>query len=130
MNDWVTNGYKNDYEQISAFIDQVMQRDMTLLKQEYRDDLEKARITGLASGSIFFIPRLFPGIFPRSGGWTEFTFSSGDFASHSSSNYSTRRWQAGVPAPRSLASLVAVAVAAVAAAALNTATNSTATVSS
>jgi hypothetical protein len=94
MSDWVSNGYKNDYEQISAFIDQVMQRDMALLKQEYRDDLEKARITGLASGSDFFYTSLVPGNFARSSGWTEFTFSSGDFQSHSSSSYSTRRWQA------------------------------------
>ena len=94
MNDWVANGYKNEYEQISAFIDHVMLRDMTLLKQEYRDDLEKARITGLASGSDFFYTSLIPGNFARSGGWTEFTFSSGDFTSHTSSNHSTRRWQA------------------------------------
>jgi hypothetical protein len=94
MSDWVTNGYKNDYEQISAFIDQVMLRDMTLLKQEYRDDLEKARITGLASGSDFFYTALIPGNFARSSGWTEFTFSSGDFERHTSSNHSTRRWQA------------------------------------
>lgn len=94
MSDWVSNGYKNDYEQISAFIDQIMQRDMTLLKQEYRDDLEKARITGLASGSDFFYTSLIPGNFARSSGWTEFTFSSGDFASHTSSTYSTSRWQA------------------------------------
>jgi hypothetical protein len=94
MNDWVTNGYKNDYEQIAAFIDQVMLRDMALLKQEYRDDLEKARITGLASGSDFFYTSLIPGNFARSNGWTEFSFSSGDLTSHSSSTYSTRRWQA------------------------------------
>jgi uncharacterized membrane protein YgcG len=94
MSDWVSNGYKNDYEQISAFIDQVMQRDMALLKQEYRDDLEKARITGLASGSDFFYTSIVPGKFARSSGWTEFTFSSGDFQSHSSSSYSTRRWRA------------------------------------
>jgi hypothetical protein len=94
MNDWVANGYKNEYEQIAAFIDQVMLRDMTLLKQEYRDDLEKARITGLASGSDFFYTSLIPGNFARSSGWTEFTFSSGEFRSDSSSNHSTRRWQA------------------------------------
>jgi len=41
MADWVSSGYKNDYEQIAAFIDQVMQRDMSLLKAQYRDDLEK-----------------------------------------------------------------------------------------
>ena len=94
MSDWVSNGYKNDYEQIAAFIDQVMQRDMALLKQEYRDDLEKARITGMASGSDFFYTALVPGNFARSSGWTKFTFGSGDFQSHQTSNYSTRRWQA------------------------------------
>ena len=93
MNDWVANGYKNEYEQISSFIDQVTQRDMTLLKQEYRDDLEKARLTGFASGSDFFYTSLIPGNFARSSGWTEFTFSSGDIASYTSSNYSTRRWK-------------------------------------
>ncbi len=95
MSDWVSNGYKNEYEQISAFIDQVMQRDMALLKQEYRDDLERARITGLASGSDFFYTSLIPGNFAKSGGWTEFSFSSGDFERHDSSNYSTKRWSAG-----------------------------------
>jgi hypothetical protein len=94
MSDWVSNGYKNDYEQISAFIDQVMQRDMSLLKQEYRDDLEKARLTGLASGSDFFYSSLIPGNFANAGGWSRFTFSSGDFQSQSSSNYSTSRWRA------------------------------------
>ena len=58
MMDWVANGYKNDYEEIAAFIDQVMQRDMSLLKQEYLDDLEKARVTGIASGSDFFYTSL------------------------------------------------------------------------
>jgi hypothetical protein len=93
MSDWVSNGYKNDYEQISAFIDQVMQRDMALLKQEYRDDLEKARITGKDTGSDFFFTSLVPGNFARSSGWTNFEFSSGDLQSHSSSNFSTSKWQ-------------------------------------
>ena len=84
MSDWVSSGYKNDYEQIAAFIDQVMQRDMALLKQEYRDDLEKAKITGMASGSDFFFTSLVPGNFAKSNGWTNFEFSSGDFQSHSS----------------------------------------------
>jgi uncharacterized spore protein YtfJ len=94
MNDWVSNGYKNDYEQIAAFIDQVMQRDMALLKQEYRDDLEKARLTGLASGSDFFYTSLIPGNFAKAGGWTQFKFTSADFQSHTSSNFSTKKWNA------------------------------------
>lgn len=92
MDDWVSNGYKNDYEQIAAFIDQVMQRDMSLLKQEYRDDLEKARITGLASGSDFFYTSLVPASFATSTGWSRFRFTSSDFSSHTSSNVSTKKW--------------------------------------
>jgi hypothetical protein len=94
MGDWVSNGYKNDYEQIAAFIDQVMQRDMSLLKQEYRDDLEKARLTGLASGSDFYYSALVPGNVAKSNGWTEFTFTSGDIQRHSSSSFSTKKWEA------------------------------------
>jgi hypothetical protein len=86
MSDWVSTGYKNDYEKISAFIDQVSQRDMALLKQEYRDDLEKARLTGL-TGSDFYHTSLVPGNFATSLGWTGFTFSSSDFARHSNSSY-------------------------------------------
>lgn len=92
MMDWVSNGYKDDYEEIAAFIDQVMQRDMSLLKQEYLDDLEKARITGIASGSDFFYTSLIPGNFAHSTGWTRFTFASGDFGSTVSSNFSTSKW--------------------------------------
>lgn len=94
MMDWVSNGYKNDYEEIAAFIDQVMQRDMSLLKQEYRDELEQARITGLASGSDFFYTSLIPGNFATSTGWTHFAFRSGDYTTHSNSNWSTSRWNA------------------------------------
>lgn len=88
MSDWVSSGYKNDYEQIAAFIDQVMQRDMSLLKAQYRDDLEKARLTGLASGSDFFYSAAVPGDFIDSSGWTEFGFTSSDYNNSSNSSYS------------------------------------------
>ncbi len=91
MSDWVSNGYKNDYEAIAAFIDQVMQRDMALLKQQYRDDLEKARLTGLASGSDFYFTSVVPGNFMNASGWTEFGFSSSDFNTSSNSGYSFSR---------------------------------------
>lgn len=87
MADWVTSGHKNDYERIAAFIDQVMQRDMSLLKQQYWDDLEKARLTGLATGSDFYYTSLVPGNFMKAAGWTEFTFSSSDFNNSSNSSY-------------------------------------------
>ncbi len=87
MNDWVSNGYKNDYDAIAAFIDQVMQRDMALLKQQYRDDLEKARLTGLASGSDFYFTSLVPGNFINAAGWAEFGFTSSDYTRYQNSSY-------------------------------------------
>jgi uncharacterized spore protein YtfJ len=94
MSDWVGAGFKNDYEAIAAFIDQVMQRDMALLKQEYRDVLEKARLTGLASGSDFFYTSLVPGNFARAGGWTQFKFTSSSFDSQTNTSYTTKKWKA------------------------------------
>lgn len=91
LNDWVSNGYKNDYEQIAAFIDQVMQRDMSLLKEQYRDDLAKAKLTGLASGSDFYYTSLVPGNFMRSSGWTEYSFSASDYNQHRDSSYRYNR---------------------------------------
>lgn len=88
MSEWQSSGYKGDYEAIAAFIDQVMQRDMALLKQQYRDDLEKARLTSLVSGSDFYYSAAVPGGFMDGGGWTEFGFSSSDFNSGSNSSYS------------------------------------------
>ncbi|MEM7061689.1 MAG: hypothetical protein AAF572_00775 [Cyanobacteria bacterium P01_B01_bin.77] len=87
MSDWVSNGYKNDYEAISAFIDQVMRRDMALLKQQYRDDLEKAVISSSVSGSNFYFTSAIPGNFTRATGWTQFTFSSRDYNRYRNSNY-------------------------------------------
>lgn len=91
MNDWVSSGFKNEYDQIAAFIDQVTQRDMSLLKQQYRDDLEKARLTGLASGSDFYYTSLVPGNFMLASGWTKFEFDSSDFHSSRSASYSYSR---------------------------------------
>ena len=51
MNAWVTQGYKNDYEQINAFIANVTERDLSLLKAQYKEILQRSMMTGLASSS-------------------------------------------------------------------------------
>jgi hypothetical protein len=89
--DWVSSGYKDDVEAIGAFIDQVMRRDMALLKRQYLDDLEKARLTGMASGSDFFYSSVVPGNFIEASGWTQFSFSSSDFNSSANSSYAMKR---------------------------------------
>lgn len=85
--DWETAGHKTDYEKIAAFFEQVGQRDMSLLKQRYREDLEKARLTSPVTGSDFFFTSLVPGNFATSNGWTRFGFSAGDYTGHSDSSY-------------------------------------------
>ncbi len=81
--DWITNGYKEEYDQIAAYIAQVEGRSMLTLKQQYMDDFEKARLTGPSSGSDFFYTSLIPGGFAETdNGWTEFSFSQSDFSSN------------------------------------------------
>jgi hypothetical protein len=87
--DWATTGHKDDYERIAAFIEQVTQRDMSILKRQYWDDLEKARLTGLATGSDFYYTTVVPGNFMKASGWTEFTFSSSDFNNSANSSYAS-----------------------------------------
>jgi hypothetical protein len=94
MNDWVVNGFKQDYEAIAAAISQVTRRDMALLKQAYVEDFERARLTGLASGSDFFFTSLVPGNFANSTGWTRFTFSGSEVQSRSNSSFNTSSWRA------------------------------------
>ena len=90
--DWVTNGYKTDYEEIAAYIDQVQQRDLKLLKAEYEDDFAKATLTGISSGSNFLYTALIPGNFATSSGWSGFSFSSGDFATYRKSTFDRSGW--------------------------------------
>ncbi|MCV7247322.1 hypothetical protein H7J07_03510 [Mycobacterium koreense] len=93
--DWETAGHKTDFEKIAAFFEQVGRRDMALLKQEYVEDLEKARLTSPVSGSDFFFTSLVPGNFATSTGWTRFGFTAGDYESHSNSNYQWSRSSVG-----------------------------------
>ena len=79
MNAWVSSGYKNEYDQIAAYIDQVMQRDMSMLKQQYRETLDRSLITGLVSGTEFPLTTVSPANFATSSGWTSFTFSQSQY---------------------------------------------------
>ena len=95
MDDWITNGYKNDYEEIAAYISQVEARDLVLLKENYKDVLQQAKLTGLASGSDFYYTALTPAHFAESdAGWTQFTFSGGDFGRYQNSQFNASGWSA------------------------------------
>lgn len=93
FNDWVANGYKNEYEAIAAQIEQMSARDLSLLKAQYKDAMEKARLTGLASGSDFFYTSIAPSGFATSRGWTRFTFTNRDHSYYSKKR--TQNWGGG-----------------------------------
>lgn len=79
---WISNGYKEEFEQITAFIAQVEGRSMAMLKEKYKEDLKKSLITDVSSGASFYHTALFPGSFANSDkGWTEFKFNKSHFDS-------------------------------------------------
>ncbi|WP_448789170.1 hypothetical protein [Bacteroides graminisolvens] len=83
LNDWVSNGYKEDIEKINAYIKQVSQRSMMLLKADLSDRLEQAKMTDAVTGSKFCLSSFYPGNFINTNkGWTEFSFTS-----HSKNTY-------------------------------------------
>jgi len=90
--DWTTTGYKNQYEEIAAFIAQVEGRDLSLLKAAYQDDLAKAKITNPTSGSDFYYTSLAPFDFYDVPTWPKFHFDASDFESRSQGSYSASGW--------------------------------------
>ncbi|MDY4043635.1 MAG: hypothetical protein SOY65_07500 [Marinifilaceae bacterium] len=75
MKDWIIKGYKNDYEQIAAYIDQVQARDLTLLKDQYKNEFKEYEREAPSTGS-FYYTTFAPANFARSTGWTKFSFKS------------------------------------------------------
>ena len=92
MDDWETAGYKQDYEEIAAYISQVQSRDMKLLKQEYEQELQNATLKGISSNSDFLYTALAPDDFANSGGWTELTFDIGRLNSYANSSFNASGW--------------------------------------
>jgi len=105
MDAWVSTGFKNDVDQINAYINQVTQRDMMLWKQTLLENYADGVVHSL--GSPFYYTSLIPGAFATAKGWTNFSFREYDFASneHSKSNawganasVNFKRWSAAVSA--------------------------------
>ncbi len=92
---WVSQGYKNEYEQINAYIDQVTQKSMVLYKQDLLRKFNNSLLTSTQEGTAgdFYYTTLLPGNFATSPGWTRFTFYEGDYDTHYNKN--TSQWSAG-----------------------------------
>lgn len=85
--DWVTNGYKNEVDEMRAYINQITQRNMTLIKANVQDKFEK----GLQTGSIgqYYYTSVIPGDFMSSEGWTGFYFNEKSYNGYSSHSETT-----------------------------------------
>jgi hypothetical protein len=92
---WVSQGYKNEYESINAYIDQVTQKSMVLYKEDLQRKFNNGLLTSTKEGTAgdFYYTTLLPGNFATSPGWPKFTFYEGDYETHY--NKSTSKWSAG-----------------------------------
>jgi hypothetical protein len=90
---WISEGYKNEYQDMNAYIQQVTQRSMVLYKTDLISKLESALLKSPADGgSDFYYTTILPGNFAESQGWTQFSFYEGDYETHSKKN--TSQWSA------------------------------------
>ena len=94
---WVSQGYKNEYEQINAYIEQVTQKSMVLYKQDLQRKFEYGMLTNpeLGTAGDFYYTTLIPGTFSTApkGQWPRFEFGETDFESNYSAEQS--RWGGG-----------------------------------
>ena len=79
------NNIKYQYEQINAFIANVTERDLSLLKAQYKEILQRSMMTGLVSGLEFPFTTISPANFAQASGWTEFNFNTRHYTDHSDS---------------------------------------------
>ncbi len=86
MSDWETYGYKLEVDKGSAFIEEVSNRDLSLLKKHYGEDMTDAKLANPAIQDEFNLTLLTPADFATSTGWTQFTFNSGDIDQYAKSD--------------------------------------------
>lgn len=67
---WTTGGYRNEVDQMNAFINQVTERSMVMWKQQLEETYDKGVVTGTDVAIPFRYTTLVPGNFATAGGWT------------------------------------------------------------
>lgn len=82
---WVSQGYKNEYQQIVATIDSITRRNLEVYKKDLLNRFESAKLTNPTSGSDFFQTTLYPATFLTENNWTKFTFNKEEVDKHENS---------------------------------------------
>ena len=95
---WVTQGYKNEYEQIQAYMAQVTEKSLVLYKEDLKQKLANAKKTSTNEGAAgeYYYTTLLPGNFAESTAWTKFTYYEQDYETHSKKDTSQWGVKAGV----------------------------------
>lgn len=91
MGDWIANGYKNEVEEMQAYIAQVTARDMATIKM----NISNAFSAGLEMGpdGRFYHTSVIPADFTTTEGWTGFEFAEGSVATYAHAE--STAWNAG-----------------------------------
>lgn len=72
MDEWTSDGYRNEVDEINAYINQVTEKSMLLWKQHLEQLYNDAVVNALGPGTRFFYTTVVPGDFATSTGWTNY----------------------------------------------------------
>jgi hypothetical protein len=90
---WTASGYRNEIDQINAYINQTTQRSLVLWKQQLMEDFDKAVLSSPEVPLPFPYTTLIPGNIATSDGWTEIGVSHESVAW--SQHNEAQSWKAG-----------------------------------
>ncbi|MDQ1711051.1 MAG: hypothetical protein QOE45_501 [Frankiaceae bacterium] len=90
---WTSGGYRNDVDEINAFINQTTERSMVLWKQSLEEAYEKGVVTSTEVPIPFRYTTLVPGNIATAGGWTNLGVSH--LHQVSTTDESSTSWNAG-----------------------------------
>jgi hypothetical protein len=89
--DWIVNGYKNEFEEMVNYLDQVTQKSIAGTKKDLQVKFEKAKMSHPELGD-FRLTSFHPASFVTSDkGWTEVSFSESSV--HSYNQSTTNSWE-------------------------------------
>jgi len=71
---WVSGGYKNEVDQMNAYIDQVTRRSLRLMKAALIGQFDAGLEKDIVSGQPYYRTLPIPSGFATGAGWTQFTF--------------------------------------------------------
>jgi len=90
---WIAEGYRNEVDDINAYINAVTSRSMQSWKQRLREYHEAGFMDALGPSQRFYYASVIPGNFAKGGGWT--TYSLYHDEKSSTQSESRKSWKAG-----------------------------------